>query len=82
MKIKIKRGLAIALSATVLAGCAGPMVWDKSGATQSDYSQDSYQCEKDARQSGYFGGGIAGAINLRDFFKRCMAAHGWTLRTT
>jgi len=34
----------------------------------------------DARQSGYFGTGIVGAINIRDFFKECMVAHGWTLR--
>jgi hypothetical protein len=63
----------------LLSACA-PMIWDKEGATQQDYNQDHYACEKDARQSGYFGTGIAGAINMRDFFKECMVAHGWTLR--
>ena len=71
-------GTAIGLA---LAGCASPMVWNKYGATQVDYQQDSYACEKDARQSGYFGTGIAGAINMRDFFKHCMVAHGWTLQS-
>lgn len=68
-------GVALGLSA-----CATPMVWDKGGATQQDYNKDSYECEKDARQSGYFGGGIVGAINMQEFFKQCMVAHGWTLR--
>jgi hypothetical protein len=56
------------------------MVWDKEGATQQDYNQDHYACEKDARQSGYFGTGIVGAVNMRNFFQECMVAHGWTLR--
>lgn len=65
-----------------LAGCASPMMWNKYGATQTDYQQDSYVCEKDARQSGYFGGGITGAINMREFFKHCMVAHGWSLQNS
>jgi len=69
---------AIALTA-LLVGCA-PMIWDKSDATQDDYNRDSYECEKDARQSGYYGGGIAGSIEMRNFFKRCMTAKGYTLR--
>jgi hypothetical protein len=55
-------------------------IWDKPGATHTDYDQDSYACEKDTRQSGYFGGGIIGGLNAREFFKRCMAAHGYELR--
>jgi hypothetical protein len=71
--------LGILLLIGLVSGCA-PMVWDKPGATQADYNTDSYDCEKDARQSGYFGTGIIGGLNMRDFFKRCMAAHGYTLR--
>jgi hypothetical protein len=70
---------AIALTA-LLVGCAPVMIWDKPGATQSDYNRDSYECEKDARQSGYYGGGIAGSIAMREFFKRCMISKGYTLR--
>lgn len=62
-----------------LAACT-PTVWDKPGATQADYNTDHYNCEKDARQSGYFGGGIAGAINIRNFFRECMIPHGWSAR--
>lgn len=60
-----------------LTGCA-QIVWNKPGATQQDFQRDSYQCERDARQSGYFGGGLAGAINFREFQQRCMMAAGWT----
>jgi hypothetical protein len=79
----MNRGKLLIATAVVasLAGCASPMVWNKYGASQADYQQDAYACEKDARQSGYFGGGIAGAINMREFFKHCMVAHGWALQT-
>ena len=64
------------LVTVLLAGCAQP-VWIKDGATAQDLATDGYGCEKDARQSSYFGGGIGGAINMQNFQKRCMVAHGW-----
>ena len=49
-----------------LAGCAPQVVWTKpNGFTQQDFAQDSYACEKDMRQSAYFGGGIAGGSGGR-----------------
>jgi hypothetical protein len=73
----MKKANLIAIAAfLVLASCARP-TWVKPGATQQDYATDSYQCEKDARQSGYFGGGLVGAANMADFASRCMVAHGW-----
>lgn len=70
---------AIILSLALLAGCA-PMIWDKPGGSVAEYNKDSYECEKDTRQSGYFGGGIPGAMAMRDFAKRCMVSKGYTLR--
>ncbi len=61
----------------MVAGCAPSIIWTKVGATQPDFATDSYQCEKDARQSGYFGSGLAGAVNMQGFAERCMTAHGW-----
>jgi hypothetical protein len=70
----------VALSAVMfLAGC-GPTIWVKTGATQQDFDRESYGCEKDARQSGYFGGGLVGQINLQEFINRCMVAHGWSVQ--
>lgn len=70
---------AILIATLLLAGCA-PTVWYKAGATQADFNTDSYGCEKDARQSGYFGSGLAGALEMKDFYGRCMVAHGYTAR--
>ena len=70
--------IAVAL-ALALAGCAQPSTWVKSGASAQDYATDSYECEKDARQSGYFGTGLVGAVNMSQFAQRCMIAHGWQL---
>jgi hypothetical protein len=67
--------LALGLS---LSACA-QRIWNKPGATQQDFATDSYACEKDARQSGYFGGGLTGALNMQEFDDRCMVAHGWHL---
>jgi hypothetical protein len=69
---------AILIATILLAGC-GQNVWLKPGATAQDFNVDSYGCEKDARQSGYFGGGIVGQINFDEFEGRCTRAHGWTL---
>ena len=69
----------IAVLALGVAGCA-PMIWDKQDATQDQYNQDAYACERDARQSGYFGGGIIGGLNMREFFQKCMRSKGYTLR--
>lgn len=65
---------------TLTLGCAKDMVWNKPGSTQQDFNVDNYSCERDTRQSGYFGGGIMGEMNMRAFYRRCMVAKGWTLR--
>jgi len=74
MKPKI---LVILFSCLSLVGCA-QLVWDKPGATQQDLMRDSYDCERDMRQSGYYGGGIVGMVNAQEFGMRCMYARGWT----
>ena len=73
----MRTALCFLLIMTALTACSRT-VWDKPGASQADFSADSYSCEKDTRQSGYFGGGIVGALNMQDFFDRCMYAHGYT----
>jgi len=69
--------LAAIATVLLLTGCAQPTTWVRPGATSQDFDRDSYQCEKDMRQSNYFGGGIGGAIAAQDFQKRCMRAAGW-----
>ncbi len=69
----------VLLLAFILVGCA-PMIWDKSGATQDDYNRDSSECERDARQNGYYGNELFGTMNMMEFLKRCMVSKGYTLR--
>jgi hypothetical protein len=76
------RHIILLALAVGLGGCETPMIWDKAGATQENYNVDSYQCEKDARQAGYYGTGLAGAQAMRGFFQRCMVSKGYTLRQT
>jgi len=75
----VQMNTKILLLAFILVGCA-PMIWDKSGATQDDYNRDSSECEKDARQNGYYGNELFGTMNMMEFLKRCMVSKGYTLR--
>ena len=63
-----------------LVGCAKPMIWDKEGGTQREFNADNYDCQKDVRQSGYYGNGLIGTLNMKAFFQQCMVARGYTLR--
>jgi hypothetical protein len=65
------------IAALGLGGCA-EYAWTKPGLTQADFNRDSYNCEKDMRQSGYFGGGLVGALNAQAFEERCMTAQGYS----
>ncbi len=75
----MQRNLVLALLLLGLSGCA-PTIWDKPGVTQAEFNTDTYECEKDARQSGYFGGGLAGALRMKKFYGKCMVARGYTAR--
>jgi hypothetical protein len=60
-----------------ILGCAPRWHWAKRGATQQDFMSDSYECERDARQSGYFGQGMYGLVNFQLFQERCLMARGY-----
>jgi hypothetical protein len=78
--MKLLNIAAVAVTMFILSGCA-QTIWDKAGATQQDFARDSYECERDMRQGGHYGGGLLGAMNAQDFQGRCMVARGWTART-
>ena len=75
----MKRLLLVGGLALSLAGCVRT-IWVKDGATRADFNRDAYECERDARQSGYFGGGLIGLANMQDFMDRCMVARGYEKR--
>lgn len=62
----------------MIGGCA-ETVWVKAGAGREAFLAERYACERDARQSGGFGGGIGGALAMQEFFNRCMVSRGWRL---
>jgi hypothetical protein len=69
---------ALLASPLMVVGCAQQSAyhWAKQGGG-GDLSVDSYSCERDARQSGYYGTGLVGALNMKGFYDRCMQAQGW-----
>ena len=76
MKKSLLLGVALA---ALLFGCA-PMIWVKPGSTEQDFNKDQYECEKDVRQSGYYGTGISRDIEMQNFFTKCMVSKGWSRR--
>ena len=70
--------IAPVLAVLLTTSCAEQAVWVKPGATEQEFAQDSYECERDMRQSGYFGTGIYAPIAAQQFGERCMVARGWS----
>jgi len=68
----------IGIAILALAGCTR-YVWTKPGLTEQQFRTDSYACERDMRQSGYFGTGLVGALNAEDFQEHCMRSKGYDL---
>ena len=72
----MRRIILAVLIAVTLGGCAQYM-WVKNGATDAEFRKDRYECERDMRQSGYYGGGLYGALNMMEFGEQCMRARGY-----
>jgi hypothetical protein len=78
MKSKTKL-LLIGLMLVGLSGCAtGRYGWTHPAFVEQTYRVDSYECERDMRQSGYFGRGLVGEMNGYAFNARCMQARGYS----
>jgi hypothetical protein len=72
-----RRPLVLLLALGLLAGCTR-YVYRHPEYTAQRWNTDRYECERDARQSGYFGTGVSASIAMQEFFDRCMLARGWT----
>jgi hypothetical protein len=70
------RCFALLLSVLSVAGCVR-MVWTKEDFTEQEFRVDAYACERDVRQSGYFGTGGEAAGNAQGFYRRCMESKGY-----
>lgn len=60
-----------------LAGCTQTVWLHPNHNDQATFNRDSYECERDMRQSGYYGRGLIGQINAQEFADRCMIARGY-----
>ena len=76
MRVLERNTVAVVLLAITVAGCTRTY-WTKPGFNQADWNRDSYECERDMRQSGYYGAGLVGVINAENFQERCLVAKGY-----
>jgi hypothetical protein len=72
----LRATLVVVATMLGFGGCTRA-VWTKPGFNEADWNRDTYECERDMRQSGYFGGGWVGAMNARKFQERCLEARGY-----
>jgi hypothetical protein len=56
----------------LLAGCSLPAM-TKPGGSQEQYRSDSYECERDMRQTRFMG-----PIDASRFYVRCMRSRGYS----
>src|SRR6266498_1347434 len=63
--------------ALLFTGCAQYIWMHPDHNDQARFNRDSYECERDMRQSGYYGGGLVGQVNAQGFAERCMVARGY-----
>lgn len=47
--------------------------------TAQGWQRDTYECERDLRQSGYFGNAFEAPSNMQQFYARCLEARGYRL---
>jgi hypothetical protein len=73
----VTRIVGTMLAGLLLSACAPRVMWTKDNWNEAEARGDFYECERDARQSGYFGAGIAGGLNMVEFQKRCLRAKGY-----
>lgn len=72
--------LSLILISGLLTACAQQAAtqWTNNAQPQASFPRDSYECEKDTRQSGYFGTGLVGAVSMQNFYVTCLGARGWS----
>ena len=58
-------------------GCVATAHWVHPNGSYERWNRDSYECERDMRQSGYYGGGVSGMVAMQAYYERCLMARGW-----
>lgn len=73
----MKKLILLAMVMALLLGGCATYTWRHPEYTPEKWARERYECERDARQSGYYGTGIYGAMNMQAFFERCLESKGW-----
>jgi hypothetical protein len=60
-----------------MLGCAHEYHWAKLEATQQEWTKDSYECERYAKERAYLEKGWMGHLTRQNFFDRCLLAKGY-----
>jgi len=74
------RLLVVIFTAVLANGCVYYHRWDRSGATEQDFYQDSMRCHREANAGWSFCWGSACDAQVRarrDAVERCLRAQGW-----
>ena len=58
-------------------GCAHAYHWAKAEATQQEWTKDSDECERSAKERAYFERGLMGYLTVQNFFDRSFLARGY-----
>lgn len=73
----MRYGPQLALLCLLFADCAQQYKWKHGSYDQAQFQRDAYECDREERQSGYFGTGLIGEMNAAKFAERCMVARGY-----
>ena len=58
-------------------GCAHEYHWAKAEATQQEWTKDSDECERFAKERAYFERAFMGHLTVQNFFDQCLLARGY-----
>ncbi len=60
----------------MLVGCVSQTELNMQNSAQEKYNKDSFECERDTRESGFYDG-VIGMREMEQFYWKCMATKGW-----
>ena len=60
-----------------ICGCAPEYHWAKAVMTQQEWTKDTYESERSAKERAYYERGFMGTLTVQHFFDQCLSARGY-----
>jgi hypothetical protein len=60
-----------------MCGCAHEYHWAKPNVSQQEWTKDTYECERSAKERAYFERAFMGHLTVQNFFDQCLLARGY-----